>query len=103
MRDQTLSIGGDINALHMSRQTVESHAWRRGLRDRQGNSAKNMCSYHTCQKYPTILSLRTNPSRLSIHLKSEIDLLGILTKSLCPLLQLVDTVNQLLHRSYNRL
>jgi hypothetical protein len=42
---------------------------------------------------PTDLSLRTKPKQLSTsNLKSKVDLLGILTKSLCPLLQLVDTV-----------
>jgi hypothetical protein len=54
-------------------------------------------SYHTCQIDPTDLSLRTKPKHLQVstpNLKSKVDLLGVLTKSLCPLLQLVDTVYQ---------
>jgi hypothetical protein len=69
-------------------------------RQRLGN-ATILCSYHTCQMDPTDLSLGTKPKQLSTpNLKSKVDLLGILTKSLCPLLQLVDTRDISRHSSH---
>ena len=46
MRDQTLSIGGDINALHISRQIVKFHTQhRRASAEGNKETVQRICAH----------------------------------------------------------